>query len=78
MGHPHRASLKVQKGHTKVNVELVRDFYVENIHVKLHHDRGNQRRVIAFTRFRTPSAHPGNDNNLQPKGLRGKKINNKD
>ncbi len=29
----HWASLKVQKGHTKVNVELVRDFYVENIHV---------------------------------------------
>ncbi len=28
------ASLKVQKGHTKVNVELVRDFYAENIHVK--------------------------------------------
>ncbi len=32
------ASLKVQKGHTKVNVELVRAFDVENIHVKLQHD----------------------------------------
>ncbi len=30
-----RASLEVQKGHTKVNVELVRDFHVQNIHVKL-------------------------------------------
>ncbi len=52
----HRAawpwdSLKVQKGHTKVNVKLVRDFYVENIHVTLQHDRGNLRKVIAFTRF---------------------------
>ncbi len=42
--------LKVQKGHTKVNVELVRDFYVENIHVKLQHDTGNLRKVITFTR----------------------------
>ncbi len=49
-----RASLKAQKGHTKVNVELVREFYVENIHLKLQHDRGNLWRVIAFTRFRTP------------------------
>ncbi len=48
------ASLKVQKGHTKVNVNFVRDFYVENIHVKLQHDTGNLRRVIAFTRFRIP------------------------
>ncbi len=43
----------------KVNVELVRDFYGENIHVKLQHDTGNLWRVIAFTRFRTtPDAHP--------------------
>ncbi len=42
------ASLKVQKGHTKVNVELVWDFYVENIHVKLH-DIGNLWKVM-FTR----------------------------
>ncbi len=42
--------LKVQKGHTKVNVELVRDFYVENTHVKLQHDTSNLRKVIAFTR----------------------------
>ncbi len=48
------ASLKVQKGHIKVNVNLVRDFYVENIHVKLQHDTGNLWRVIVFTRFRTP------------------------
>ncbi len=44
------ASLKVQKGHTKVNVKLVRDFYVENIHIKLQHDTGDLRRVITFTR----------------------------
>ncbi len=44
------ASLKVQNGHTKVNVELVRDFYVENIHIKLEHHTGNLRRVITFTR----------------------------
>ncbi len=50
--------LKVQKCHTKVNVEHVQDFYVENIHVKLEHDTGNLRRVITFTRFRTPPAHP--------------------
>ncbi len=68
------ASLKVQKGYAKVNVEFVWDFYVENIHVMLQHDTGNLRRVIAFTRFRTPpTAHPGNDNTLQSKGLRGKK-----
>ncbi len=42
-------SLKVRKNHTKVNVELVRDFYVENIHVKLQHDTGNLRKMIAFT-----------------------------
>ncbi len=46
------ARLKVQKGHTKVNVKLVRDFYVESIQVKLH-DTGNLWRVIVFTRFRT-------------------------
>ncbi len=52
------ASLKVQKGHTKVNVELIWDFYVENIYVKLQHDTGNLWRVITFTRFRTPPACP--------------------
>ncbi len=66
------ARLKVRKGHTKVNVELVRDFYVENIDVKLQHDTGNLRRVISSTRFQTPPASPDNDNTLQPKGLRGK------
>ncbi len=44
------ASLKVRKGHTKFNVALIRDFYVENIHVKLQHDTGNLRKVITFTR----------------------------
>ncbi len=43
-------SLKVKKGHTKVNVELVRDFYVENNNVMLQHDTCNLRKVIAFTR----------------------------
>ncbi len=71
--HVHKAawpwaSLKDRKGHTKVNVELVQDIYVENIHVKLQHDTGNLWRVNAFTKFRTPPAHQGNDNTLQPKG----------
>ncbi len=43
-------SLKVQKGHTKFNVELIRDFYVERVHVKLQHYTCNLRNVIAFTR----------------------------
>ncbi len=43
-------SLKVQKGHTKVHVDIVRDLYVEYIHVKLQHDTGNLRNVIVFTR----------------------------
>ncbi len=69
------ASLKVQKGHTKINVELVRDIYVENTHVKIQHDTGNLQKVIAFTRFRTlPAARPGNDNTLQPKGAEGQKV----
>ncbi len=71
-------SLNGQKSHIKVNVELVREFYVENIHVKLQHDTGNLQRVIAFTRFRTSPAHmhahPGNDNTLKLKGLRDKKV----
>ncbi len=39
-----------QKGHAKVNIELVRDFDVENICVKLQKDSGNSCRVIVFTR----------------------------
>ncbi len=34
---------------TSWKVNLVRDFYVENIHIKLQHDTGNLRKVIAFT-----------------------------
>ncbi len=64
------SSLKVQKGHTKVNVEVVRDSYVENIHVKLH-DTGNLWRVIAFTRFRTPPAQ-ATTIPFSLRGLRGK------
>ncbi len=33
------ASLKVHKGHTKVNVKLIRDFDVENISINLQHDK---------------------------------------
>ncbi len=44
------ACLKVRKSHTKYNVEHIRDFYVENIHVKLQHDTGNLRRVITDAR----------------------------
>ncbi len=40
---------KVLKGQTKVNIELVRDFDVENISVKLQNDTGNSWRVM-FTR----------------------------
>ncbi len=43
------ASLKVQKGHTKINIELIHDFDVENT-IKLQLDTGNLWRVIAFTR----------------------------
>ncbi len=43
------ASLKVRNSHTKY-IELIQDFYVENIHVKLQHDTGNLRKVIVFTR----------------------------
>ncbi len=52
------ASLKVPKGHTKVNVDLVQDCFVENIHVKLQHDTGNVWRDIACTRFLTPPNGP--------------------
>ncbi len=41
---------KGQKGQTKVNIELVRDFDEENISVKLQNDTGNSCRVIMFTR----------------------------
>ncbi len=74
------ASLKVWKGHTKVNVELVRDFYVENIHVKLQHDTGNLRTVIAFTRFRTlpttrwPPPAQATTIPFTQRGLRSKKV----
>ncbi len=44
------ASLKVQKGHIKVNIELIQDVYVENTTIKLQLDTGNLRRVIIFTR----------------------------
>ncbi len=44
------ASLKVQKGHTKINIELIRDLDVENTTIKLQLDTGNLWRVIAFTR----------------------------
>ncbi len=43
-------SSKGQKCQTKVNIELVRDFGVENISVKLQNDTGNSCRVIVFTR----------------------------
>ncbi len=42
------SSLKDQKVHTKVNVELIQDFDVENISIKLH-DTGNLWSVIVFT-----------------------------
>ncbi len=70
------ASLKVQKGHTKVNVELVQDFYVEIIHVKLQHDTGNLWRVIAFTRFWTPPTQ-ATTIAFSLRGLRGKNDRNK-
>ncbi len=39
------AILKVQKGHTKVNIELIQDFDVENTTIKLQLDIGNFWRV---------------------------------
>ncbi len=38
------------QGVKKVNIELVRDFDVENISVKLQNDTGNSYRVNVFTR----------------------------
>ncbi len=76
------ASLKIQKGHTKVNVELVRDFYIENICVKLQHDTGNLWRVIVFTKFQKPPAArcpPPAQATTIPfslRGLRGKNSHN--
>ncbi len=56
------ASLKVQKGHTKINVKLVRDVDVENIPIKLQYSykvTGNLWRVILFTRYwMLPAARP--------------------
>ncbi len=44
------ASLKVQKGHTKINIKLISNFDVENTTIKLQLDTGNLWRVITFTR----------------------------
>ncbi len=50
--------LKGQKGQTKVNIGLIRDFYVENYPVKLQLDPCNFWWVITFTRFWAHPAHP--------------------
>ncbi len=44
------ANLKVQKGHTKINIEFVRDIDVENTTIQLQLDTGNLWRVVTFTR----------------------------
>ncbi len=44
------ASLKFQKGHTKVNIKLVWDTNEEKIPTKLQHDTSNSWGVITFTR----------------------------
>ncbi len=44
------ASLKVRKGYTKIKIELICDFDVENSTIKLQLDTGNLWRVIAFKR----------------------------
>ncbi len=44
------ASLKVQKGHTKINIQLICDFDVENTTINLQLDTVNLWRVITFTR----------------------------
>ncbi len=41
---------KVIKGQTRVNIEHLRNFEVENITVKLQHDAYNCRGLIVFTR----------------------------
>ncbi len=45
-----RIILKVWKGHTKINIEPVQDFDVQNTTNKLQLDTGNLQRVIMFTR----------------------------
>ncbi len=43
-------TLKIQKGHTKINVKLLCDFGVENNPVRLPNNACNSWRVITFTR----------------------------
>ncbi len=43
------ASLKIQKGHRKVNVKLIWDFGIENVPVKLQHGTCNSWGIIKFT-----------------------------
>ncbi len=51
------ASLKVQKGDKKVNIELIY-FDMENIAINLQHETGNIWRIITFTRCcRMPAAY---------------------
>ncbi len=55
-----RASLKVQKGCTKVNIKLVEDFDVESIPFKFQqHDSCN----LCYRATQHPPTHAGNDNN---------------
>ncbi len=65
----HDLVQKGQKVQTKVNIELVRDFDVENIFVKLPNDTGNSCRVIVFTRQLDLETIP-----FSLRGLRGKKV----
>ncbi len=46
------------KGQTKVNIELIRDFDVENIYVMLRHDACNSRGVIVCTGLAIVRARP--------------------
>ncbi len=71
-------SLKVQKGHTKVNFKLIWDFDVANIPIKLEHDTGNlQWSMKSYRVYKVQDADrpptQAKTITIQPKGLRRKK-----
>ncbi len=64
LSHSPWAGWKVQKGHTKVNIEYGWEVDVEYIRAQLKHDTSNLWSIITLTRcyWMPPTAHQGNDN----------------
>ncbi len=69
------ASLKVQKGHTKVSDDYMQDIDLENIPVKLQYDIINLWRVTLFTRccWKSHSTHLPRQRQY-PSSLRGWEV----